>query len=424
VNTARALYSRKTFYLQPVEFRIGAIVSDGMWYSLPKWRKLAKCSEEEINSWIERNLKSGVLEQASTGAKSFRFSLPSIRNWYTENEIAFGEQIIDFLFPPRIWDDHTEVEGFLEAPLRIISIVSFSITDRVVAAEIVEGLRGIAKVREVDPDQYKAYGLDAAVIKAKIEELSKGKVLKTYARSEAKRRELIDFTPKFANGLMQFYSQFGKALVKPIMNTIKIFLPDPEDQNSQITLWVIAAIEKFDETSAVPFSGYLNSVLHRWPYDLPADHLGKDLSNFQRERSKAIKKLDISTNNGDLENKKTHNHEAIAKEMGLSINTFLESEEKHQIWIKTQTASTLTWDASSEEKQVESNLSGNFTNAGVDTDVILANKISIATIEAAIESQSFAEAFFVISQVDTPELDLSQLRSLSEPFVKALTNHL
>ncbi len=208
------------------------------------------------------------------------------------------------------------------------------------------------------------------------------------------------------------------------MNTIKIFLPDPEDQNSQITLWVIAAIEKFDETSAVPFSGYLNSVLHRWPYDLPADHLGKDLSNFQRERSKAIKKLDVTEGSGTEEQKKTHTHESIAKEMGLSINSFLESEEKHQIWIKTQTASTLTWDDSSEEKQVESNLSGNFTNAGVDTDVILANRISRATIDAAIASKSFSEAFFVISQIDTPELDLTQLRNLSEPFVKALTRSL
>lgn len=417
MNSARALYSRKTFYLQPVDFRIGAIVSDGMWYSLPKWRKLAKCSEEEINNWISAKLASGELEQSPTGAKSFRFSLDSIRKWYESNNIPFGAQIIDFLFPPRIWDEKTEVEGFLQAPLRTISIVSFSISDKAVAQSIIDGLRGVARVREVEPGQYKAYGLDSTYIKARIEELSQGQIQKTYARSEAKRRELIDFTPKFAEGLMQFYNQFGKALVKPIMNTIKIFLPETEDQNSQITLWVIAAIEKFDESSAVPFSGYLNSVLHRWPYDLPADHLGKDLSSFQRERSKAIKKL------GDGDEQRTHSHEAIAKEMGLSIDEFMESEEKHQIWVKTQTASTLTWTESSEEKQVESNLSGDFTSNAVDTDILLANSISKATIAAAIESRSFEEAFFVISQIDTPELDIAQLRNLSEAFVKALTRH-
>lgn len=418
MNSARALYTRKTFYLQPVEFRIGAIVSDGMWYSLPKWRKLAKCSEEEINNWIEKKLASGELEQAKTGAKSFRYSLDSIKNWYSENEIPFGAQIIDFLFPPRIWDEKTEVEGFLEAPLRTISIVSFSISNKEIANSIIDGLRGVARVREVEPGQYKAYGLDSAYIKSKIEGLSQGQIQKTYARSEARRRELIDFSPKFAHGLMQFYNQFGKALVKPIMNTIKIFLPDPEDQNSQVTLWVIAAIEKFDESSAVPFSGYLNSVLHRWPYDLPANHLGKDLSSFQRERSKAIKKLGAGE-----EEPKTHSHEAIASEMGLSINEFMESEEKHQIWMKTQTASTLTWSESSEEKQVEANLSGDFTSTSVDTDILLANSISKATVAAAIESRSFEEAFFVISQIDTPELDIAQLRNLSEGFVKALTRH-
>lgn len=420
MNSSRALFTRKTFYTQPVMFRIGAIVSDGMWYSLPKWRKLAKCTEEEINTWVEEHLATGVLLQAKTGAKSFRLSLDALRNWYDQNEIEQETQIIDFLFPPRIWDGRTEVEGFLEAPLRIISIVSFTVNDQKVAGKIIEGLRGYARVREIDSGQYKAYGLDAAIIKTRIDEFSEGKVLKTYARSEAKRRELIDFSPKFANGLVKFYSQFGKALVKPIMNTIRIFLPDPEDQNSQVTMWVIAAIEKFDETSAVPFSGYLNSVLHRWPYDLPSDHLGKDLSNFQRERAKAIKALNLNAEDARI----THSHEAIAKAMGISTSMFLEFEEKHQIWIKTQMASTLTWDETSEEKQVTSNLSGNFSGSGVDTDVILANKISLAAINAAIDSKKFDEAFFVISQVDTPELNVEHLRNLSDDFVKSLTKNL
>lgn len=420
MNVSKALFTRKTFYTQPVEFRIGAIVSDGMWYSLPKWRKLAKCTEAEINEWVERNLANGRLIQAKTGAKSYRLSLPVLREWYAENNIEQETQIIDFLFPPRIWDERTEVEGFLEAPLRTISIVSFNVTDNEVANRIIEGLRGYARVREVEAGQYKAYGLDAGVIKSIIDENAQGHPIKTYARSEAKRRELIDFTPKFANGLVSFYSQFGKALVKPIMNTIRIFLPDPEDQNSQVTMWVIAAIEKFDETSAVPFSGYLNSVLHRWPYDLPSDHLGKDLSNFQRERAKVIKELDAEA--GDT--RVTHSHEVIAKRMGLATNVFLEFEEKHQIWIKTQMASTLTWDETSEEKQVTSNLSGNFTGASVDTDVALANKISYAAINAALESKRFSDAYFVISQVDTPELNLDQLRNLPADFVKALTLHL
>jgi len=420
MNSSRALFTRKTFYTQPAMFRIGAIVSDGMWYSLPKWRKLAKCTEAEINQWVEEHLATGVLLQAKTGAKSYRLSLDALRNWYDQNNIPQETQIIDFLFPPRIWDNRTEVEGFLEAPLRTISIVSFTVNQQSVAEKIIEGLKGYAKVREVDSGQYKAYGLDAAIIKAKIDEFSDGQVVKTYARSEAKRRELIDFTPQFSNGLVQFYSQFGKALVKPIMNTIRIFLPDPEDQNSQVTMWVIAAIEKFDETSAVPFSGYLNSVLHRWPYDLPSDHLGKDLSNFQRERAKAIKALD--TDAGD--NRVPHTHEAIAAKMGLKTSTFLEFEEKHQIWIKTQMASTLTWDETSEEKQVTSNLSGDFSGDGVDTDVVLANKISLAAINAAIESHSFKEAYFVISQVDTPELNVEDLRKLSDDFVKALTRNL
>lgn len=418
MQTANALYTRKTFYRLPVEFRIGAIVSDGMWYSLPKWRKLAKCSEEEITEFIERKLATGELVQSSAGAKSYRLPLESIEKWYDENNIEFKTQIIDFLFPPRIWDGMTEVEGFELAPLRTISVVTFNVADSRDAKHIIDGLRGVARVREVDSGSYKAYGLDSSYIKARIEEISEGRVTKTYARVEAKRRELVDFPKTFANNLMGFYSKFGRTLVRPAIKTIEIFIPDPLDQQSQIDFWVLSAIEKFDEKSAVPFSGYLHSALRHWPYDLPAERLGKDLSSFQRERAKAIKRLGGS----DDENRITVPHEAIAKELSLPLDKFLELEEKHQIWLKSQNASTLTWTESSEEKQVESNLSGNFSGSTVDTDVELANTISRAVIHAALESNSYGEAFFVISQIDTPELDVAQLRNLSAPFVKALTS--
>ena len=57
-------FTKDTLKNEPVDFRIGAIISDGMWYSLPKWRKLARVTEREINEWIDEHLADGSLLQS------------------------------------------------------------------------------------------------------------------------------------------------------------------------------------------------------------------------------------------------------------------------------------------------------------------------------------------------------------------------
>lgn len=411
-------YTKETFKNLPTEFKIGAIISDGMWYSLPKWRKMAKVTEEEINAWVETHLADGSLVQSPTGAKSFRFPLESIEEWYEENNIVLGSQLIDFIFPPRIWDGRTEAEGFLEAPLREIGIVSYSATSRV-SSEVVEALRGVAKVREFEPGRYKAYCLNAAYAKEIIEDVLKKHPAvsesKTYSRSEAKRRELADFSDEFAKGLVMFYKVFGKSLVKKEMETIRIYLPEIEDQDSQITLWVLTAIEKFDESSSVPFSGYLNSVLKRWPYDLPATHLGKDLSAFQRQRSRAIEAL--KTKVGEDRN---FTNVELAGAMELDQTSFNDLEEKHRVWTKSRSATTLTWEESADEKLVDTNLSGEFGGVTTASDIALAHKLSLAVIQTAINTEAYEDAFSIISQIDSSELNLVKIKEVSPSFIQEL----
>jgi hypothetical protein len=415
-------YTKDTFKNLDPEFRIGAIISDGMWYSLPKWRKLARVTEPQINAWVEEKLASGELLQAPEGAKSYRFPLESIQAWYDANHLQLGQQLIDFIFPPRIWDNHTESEGFLDAPLREIGIVSFSASPAV-AADVAEELRGIAKVREFEPSRYKAYCLNASHTKEIVERVLRASpnvdTIKTYSRSEAKRREIVDFSPKFARGLVMFYKAFGRTLVKKEMETIKIFLEDADDQDSQITIWVLTAIEKFDESASVPFSGYLNSVLKRWPYDLPSTHLGKDLSAFQRQRARAIDALKKKI--GDERN---FTNQELAEAMGLEQNNFADLEEKHRVWMRTRHATTLHWTENSDEKAIEANLSGSFADGPGASDVGLAHRLSLAILTTALATENYEDAFTLISQMDSSEINMSRIQTVSDSFIQELSINL
>lgn len=411
-----ALYTKISLRRESPDFRIGAVISDGMWYSLTKWRKISRVSEEEINEWIDKHLADGTLIQSETGAKSYRFPLESILHWYNKNNIPLGTQLIDSIFPPRIWDNMTEAEGFMDAPLRQIGVVSFN-GNTEIASVISEALRGVAKIREVEPGKYKAYCLNASYVKQIVdEELDNNKELlrgipkKIYSRSEAKRREIVDFTPEFANGLVMFYKTFGKTLVKKEMETIQIFLPDPEDQDSQITLWVLTAIEKFDESTAVPFSGYLNSVLKRWPYDLPSTHLGKDLSSFQRQRSKAVERLKEKYG----EEKNFTNIE-LAEAMEMEQSHFNDLEEKHKVWSKSRKPASLTWSENSDERMVEPAEPVITAN-----DIVLAHKLSKAIIQTACNTGLHEDAFAIIAQIDASEINMSQIDSVSETFIQEL----
>lgn len=417
-----AVYSKASLKKESTDFRIEAIIADGMWYSFSKWKRLAQVTDEQLQNWIDQATESGDLIQSKTGAKSYRVNHQYIQEWHRINGAPEGMQLLDFLFPPRIWGGMTEIEGFLEAPLREIGIVSFVCAANV-AEEVVEALRGIARVRVDQKGNYKAYGLSAGYIKEIIKGIfakhPTGTTDKLYSRNESKRREMADFSNAYANSIVHFYVEFGKSLAKKEKETIQIFLPDYEDQRSQMVMWVITAIEKFDESASVPFSGYLDSVLKRWPYDLPMLFLGKDLSTFQRERSRAITRLREKHN--DKDGVMNFTAKTISEEMGLSSIEFGDLEESHKAWLRSQTATTLTWGETAEEKSASNVMEGSDDSL---TNILLASDISESIIDAALETGLYDDALTTISQIDLHDIDMKRLANLSMDFVIALGKQL
>lgn len=418
--------SRKALREQPAKFRIEAIISDGMWYTITKWMKASKVSEEELMEWIDAHLKDGSLIQspASAGSKSYRMPKEAIYQWYKEQGIEVGEQLLDFVFPPRIWDGLTEVDGFESAPLREIGLVSFSCSDATFQ-EVKRRLKGVARIREEIPRSYKAYCLSAPYVKDIIQQVydELGETNNTLrARSKSKRREMVDLTPEFSKNFVLFYKKFGKSLVKGHQETINIYLPDTFDQESQMIVWVIEALEKFDESAAVPFSGYFNNVMGRWPYNLPMLHLGPELSEFQLERARAIKRL----NGGDKNSTKVFSNKEIANEMGWDFSKFSDLEFKHRLWMKARNATTMTWDESSDERLAISSVMGGESLGGkVETqDINLAARLSRGLLKAALDTGKYEDALAVISQLDANSVDFQILANLDEKFVSSLGKEL
>lgn len=415
-------FSPQDFLARDDDFRIGSVVADGMWYNLPKWRKLAKVSEKSINRWIEQHLADGSLVQATTGAKSYRFPLASVLKWHEENNIKLGTQLIEGFYPPRIWAGLTETEGFLATPRRELAIISFD-CETPVANLITERLRGIARVREVTPGKYKAYCLHADYAKSIIEGAFREHPRRTseriYSRAVNYRRELVDLEPEFSHHLILFYKAFAKTLTKRSWETINIFIPDPHDQENQLVVWVCEAVEKFDEREAAPFSGYLDICLRHWPYNLPNDHLGKELSNFQRGRSIAVKELKKK-----FPDKNEFSMQELADEMGADLATFVSLEEKHRVWLSSRASTTLTWDENSEEKMGRNFLASPEGGAPPVDNPRLAHRLSVAVLKAALDTAHYENAYSIIALIDNGSMNISKVKEVSEEFVQSLGDHL
>lgn len=406
---------RKQFNAQDDIWKIEAVIHDGNWYDPEKWAKVAKVDKKTLLAWIEDN-KDILIE---SGLGSYRVGYDEIIRWYEQEGIDVEESIVPSNFPPKLWGGTTETDVFSNAPRRRVGTISFKVDNNEILDRCVEILKGVGKVMPDEGGRYRAYGLSAIHMKNL---LSKGLTESEFESLDVKtraillQRELIDLPPEWLSEAITFYANtFAPSILKSAMSTISIYLPNKEDIHSQIVVWVITAMKKFDENASVPFSGYLSSVLRHWPYDLPDEFLGKDLAKFQRERKKVIELIKEEGYKGD-----NISIETLVEKMDISKDEYIELNSEHENWLAEKNATTLTWEGSANEKKGE--LLG--SEAAVKVDVEKMATISLAAVRAGIETKDWDSMITVISQIDKSDIDKDINEKLSSEFLVSFAKNL
>lgn len=406
---------RKQFNAQDDIWKIEAVIHDGNWYDPEKWAKVAKVDKKTLLAWIEDN-KDILIE---SGLGSYRVGYDEIIRWYEQEDIDVEESIVPSNFPPKLWGGTTETDVFSNAPRRRVGTISFKVDNNEILDRCVEILKGVGKVMPDEGGRYRAYGLSAIHMKNL---LSKGLTESEFESLDIKtraillQRELIDLPPEWLSEAITFYANtFAPSILKSAMSTISIYLPNKEDIHSQIVIWVITAMKKFDENASVPFSGYLSSVLRHWPYDLPNEFLGKDLAEFQRERKKVIELIKEEGYKGD-----NISIETLVEKMDISKDEYIELNSEHENWLAEKNATTLTWEDSANEKKGE--LLG--SEAAVKVDVEKMATISLAAVRAGIETKDWDSMITVISQIDKSDIDKDINEKLSSEFLVSFAKNL
>lgn len=405
---------RKKFNSRSDRWRIEAVIHDGNWYDFNKWRRVARVSDETLSEWIKDNEDKLI----KSDLDSYRMGYDEIVKWYEKEDLDVEESIVPNNFPPKLWGRTTETDVFLNAPRRRVGTVNFAVESDEILERVIKILKGVAKVSPDANNRYRAYGLSAIHIRSLLSKgLTKAEfdLLDIKTRAILMQRELIDLPTDWLEDALDFYANtFAPSVLRSSMSTIEIYLPDRHDIHSQTVIWVINAMKKFDEEASVPFSGYLSSVLRHWPYDLPDEHLGKDLSRFQRERKRAIDNINDNNKKDNIP------IEEIAEEMDISLEEYINMINEHENWLAERNATTLTWEDSANEKKGV--LVGVIQSP--ETDFNKLYKMSISTVNAALDTKDWDSALEVIRQLDKDEIDEEIREKLSIEFISKFAKYL
>lgn len=423
VKATKPIMTPEEFLAKSEDFRIGAVISDGMWWAFDKWASTAKVDKDVLKEWVDSSILDGTIEKSATGAGSYRMTTEKVKEWHRNNRIGLDQQIIEGIYPARIWAGITETDGLLGAPRRECATISFSASSRV-AQEVKRALRGVGRVRYEGSGRYRVFSLSGPYAKGILEA-----TLDRFPKSESKgsinisnsklRRELIDFPEGFMDDFMPFYMVFSRVILKNKMDAFRIYIPDREDQDTQIALWVINAVEKFNENASVPFSGYLSSDIRYRLIDLSAEALGKEIYDFQLDRSRAIEKLRIERGEGTYPPADI----ALYMDMELTLEEYLDLESRYKKWIYEKGHDSMNQKDSSEER---TNGATNITSREHmgTTDPKMAHILSRATLKAALDTGLYKESMSVLYSIDSPSRQEKNINGLTQDFKDSLEKEL
>lgn len=295
-------------------------LSDAQWHTMQKIirhsGKAFSKNLDAIDAALVDLVDKGMLIPGQN--KSFRFSPLYLEDWRTErNLVSSGKKD---LAAPRYFGGVLEDEGWLQAPLRNHDLVHFRIGGGLDVREVqrrigIEGIvrqdtDGLVRISCLNGDEI--YEIVKTWDGPAAQEISGVRLDKG-----VKRRELSDLPPGFVSDLCAFYGTFAHTLLRRNMTSVRKHIPDADDIQQQIYIWIIDAVQRYDETTSIPFAAYLHSSLQRWVHDLNRKSYGRAAADSELAYTRAI-------NAFITKNDRKPTDEELAEVLGESVATVRE----------------------------------------------------------------------------------------------------
>ncbi len=288
-------------------------LSTGQWVDEkkygPQWRKHtnARSRRDRDGHALVNELKELGALILSPNGNSVRMVSDAVIGWRRSRSLS--------LYPndqscPRFFGGILEDDIWPSAPLRTVSMVTLSTHPERSPEEVHDVALSYGGYIVNDGGVGNIVRIMCASSRPLIGFLKGLGLSKTIRSTEVHRRELVDIDDEVLSDMVRFYLVFTKSIIKGKMSIILGNIPR-EEIESQLYVWIVDGIRRFDEKASVPFGAYLADRVKRWAFDLSRAHLD---SPTAAQQSIAQKSQKIE---GTIDKK--------AEELGVSVERLSES---------------------------------------------------------------------------------------------------
>lgn len=266
-----------------------------IWKEMNEWAKQQqfardqKYTRETMAAELAALAEDGVLLSGSN--ESYRFVTSEMERWRLLSPTLDREDVKN---QPRYFGGILEDDGWSKAPLHTCHLVHFKVGGNVTRDRLANLLE--VKPTEVSVNEdglYKIYAEENSDLYDRVKKLKElapeAKISGIRLEANLKRRNVADLPKRYYSDLCNHYGNFArKVLLRGMMSSITKHLPDPGDQSQQIYIWVIEAIKRYDDSTAIPFAAYLGTSLTKWVYDLNRKAYGRSIADIELKYTRAV----------------------------------------------------------------------------------------------------------------------------------------
>lgn len=293
-------------------------ISDGQWYTRAKMisavtNKKSPEFTDPINDYIDELNEGGYMIAGENS--SFRLKEKYVQQWRKKR----GHNLTTN-HEPRYFGKLLEDDGWLHAPLRRTALVHFradSSVDKKAVESILAERMDEFSVSIDEAGLIRVIADEGALVYRIMREAGKERpelrIKSVRLNNKVFRRNLEDLPPRFFQELCEFYGGFSKNLLKSSMSSITAHIQDHEDIQQQIYLWIIDAVERYDEKTSIPFAAYLATMLKKWVHNLNRSAHGRSIADSELKHVRAITKY-------ETEHGRRPTNEELAHLLGESVD--------------------------------------------------------------------------------------------------------
>lgn len=274
-------------------------LSDGQWhplYKLSKQVSRGNVKTKNFKEFLQQEL-DGLVEENIVllgDNESYRFRSDILEDW---RSVSGNPLLEEKKYLPRWFGGIIEDDGWELAPLKSYDLVHFKADSKLSRDHLLTHLNLRPSLVQLDNGLYRVFSQDGVDTFEKIKMLQQNnpeyKIRSMRLESDLKRRDLEDLPAGYFSDLCKYYGKFAKVLLRPYKTSIMKHIPDADDEQQQIYLWVLDAVQRYDGTKSIPFAAYLSSSLTKWVHNLNRNAFGRSVADAELKHSRAISSFNI-----------------------------------------------------------------------------------------------------------------------------------